>query len=446
MDELVDTTECFVGTEPEEHMGRLYNRSGLPFLLCNAMMGSAPGHPFWDHAIAQLERTRNLGVLESTGPMSLTGAALRAAADRPDVLVPDYWSPTNGDHNPARSSEKFVERLAADFRVIGVGAEPVCSHLWNWSWGGGGSRPQQAWYNFHNRLKWRWRRNRHPELFALDPLLPIAPIYDNQQLEPVPADQLPRVFIATPMKNVAASIDRYAGVIEGLAYPREKLSIGLVVSESADDTVAAAHRLAGRWREMFASAEVVEVDYGYDVKARARRKRNFQADRRAILARCRNALVELSLEKADFTLWVDADMQAVPADAIQTLLSARKPVVMANCLHPDGSNCDLNAFVYRGRSQFRGLYKYGGRKGLYQPPYGFDRGYLPEQTYLRIVPLHGVGGTTLLVDNDVFRAGVRFPEEPFAFHLETEGFGLMARSRGFEVAGLPELVVVHPLG
>jgi hypothetical protein len=39
---------------------------------------------------------------------------------------------------------------------------------------------------------------------------------------------------------------------------------------------------------------------------------------------------------------------------------------------------------------------------------------------------------------------VVFPETPYKYHLETEGFGLMARERGFSVVGMPNLKVVHP--
>ena len=50
----------------------------------------------------------------------------------------------------------------------------------------------------------------------------------------------------------------------------------------------------------------------------------------------------------------------------------------------------------------------------------------------------------LLVKSEVLKQGVHFSEEPYHYHIETEGFSLMAKERGFTVVGMPNLTVVHP--
>jgi hypothetical protein len=445
LNELIEQTDCFVGVEPEEHMPLLFNACGLPYLLCNAFMGSVPGHPFWDHMFEQFERCVQNNVLESTGPLALTGCALRIESSRPDVLLPDYWSPTNSEHRPATHTESFATCVEKSFRVVGRGQPTIVSHLWSLTWGGGGKPdPAKAWYNLHNRLKWRWRWRRHPELFAVDPLLPVKSDYDEQLFPPLAEAELPEVFIASPMKDAAPFLDRFQAIVENLDYPAEKIRIGIVVSESKDDTVVKVDELAKLWDDRFAGVSVQRIDVPFEIDRQRRRDAKWQLQRRAAIAKCRNGLVDVARGLPGYTLWIDADMAEVPPDAIRRLLAARRPVVMANCLYPNGEACDLNAFMYTGKSLFRGLYKFGRKEGLYQPPSGYSRRYLPDQAFLRITPLHGVGGTTLLVDNEVFRAGVNFPEAPYLYHIETEGFALMARAKGFEVAGLTDLVVTHP--
>jgi hypothetical protein len=59
------------------------------------------------------------------------------------------------------------------------------------------------------------------------------------------------------------------------------------------------------------------------------------------------------------------------------------------------------------------------------------------------VDLDGVGGTMLLVDASLHRAGLRFPELPYRDHIETEGLGLLARDLGVRPVGLPRVEVMH---
>ena len=58
-----------------------------------------------------------------------------------------------------------------------------------------------------------------------------------------------------------------------------------------------------------------------------------------------------------------------------------------------------------------------------------------------VIPLDGVGGTSLMVKADVHRDGAMFP--PFSFYhlIETEGFAKMAKRLGWQPYGLPNYKV-----
>lgn len=337
----------------------------------------------------------------------------------------------------------FIRRIEQRFRVIGHGEAAFCSHLWWQTWSGFGLKDfnEKSLIKLPSRLKWRWRRRRHPELEAMAASLPVpAPDYDDQSLEPV--SERPSVYIATPVKNAADFLPRWRTLIEALDYPAEQISVGLLVSDSTDGTLAMAEEIAAAWRGRFRAVEVIRRDFGFHL-TKARWKPDIQLRRRGILGACRTELAQRAMAQAEYCVFVDVDLSELPADAIQTMLAARRPVVMANCLDEKGAVFDQNAFLYGSRLGLRYLYLHGGLKGPSQRPSGAPS-YLPALAYLRVAPLDAVGGTLLLVDCAVFRAGVVFPAEPYKLHIETEGFAIMARDHGFEVCGLPDLVVVHP--
>ncbi|SFZ86283.1 Glycosyltransferase sugar-binding region containing DXD motif-containing protein [Devosia enhydra] len=446
IDTLAEESACFLGIEPQFHMRKSYNQNGLPYLLCNAFMGSEPGHPLWDHVIAMLPRCQHGEVLTSTGPWFLTGAGLTAPdAARPDVLSPDYWSPITYDGSTDKPTQDFISTIARRFTVRGFGQEPICSHLWHQTWVGFGMKDwnEKSIVKAPSRLKWRWRKWRHPEIETMAQSFPhVRADYDEQSLKPV--DTLPRIRIATPVKDAEAFLPAWKALVETIDYPPELLSVHLLVSDSVDGTLAACKAIAAEWSGRFASVEVTEQNFGFFLGKTPRWRRRIQLRRRGILGACRTAMAKRAAEIADYCLFLDVDLTEMPPDGLRTMLAARRPVVMANCLDQEGKVFDQNAFLYVERPDFYYLYRYGALEGLLQPPSGNRRHYLPDLAYLNITPLDAVGGTMLLVDCDVFRAGVVFPSEPYKLHIETEGFGLMARDHGFEVCGLPGLIVVHP--
>ena len=99
MDELIEGRTCLIGQEPAAHAVLLGNR---PRHACNAWMASAPGEPFWDHALEEIRR-RAGGRMTKFNPPSVTGPEMLDAVlkrtgyvspggcglvDPPEVLYP----------------------------------------------------------------------------------------------------------------------------------------------------------------------------------------------------------------------------------------------------------------------------------------------------------------------------------------------------------------------
>ncbi len=91
---LAGCGDCVLGAEPESHAQK---RRGKSLMACNAIMASAPGHPFWQRMIEEIERRAALPGGEPvgvTGPLALDaayeahGRALGVVVSEPDAFFP----------------------------------------------------------------------------------------------------------------------------------------------------------------------------------------------------------------------------------------------------------------------------------------------------------------------------------------------------------------------
>ena len=250
-----------------------------------------------------------------------------------------------------------------------------------------------------------------------------------------------RVLILTPVKQSAHHLPSYVAALERLSYPRDRLSIGLLDSDSTDDTFGALHALRDELDARFSRVTLLRRDFGFRMPPGVPRWTwEFQLVRRTVLAKSRNHLLVGALADEDWVLWLDVDVVDYPADVLERLLATGKDIVMPHCVvRPGGPTFDLNAWSDHGRLHLEDL-----RGG-------------PE-----LVPLDAVGGTMLLVRADAHRDGLNFP--PYLYgrasplarcpspmpwdvgEVETEGLGLMARDMGYECWGMPSLEIVHADG
>ena len=246
----------------------------------------------------------------------------------------------------------------------------------------------------------------------------------------------PRVLVLTPVKNAAAHLDGWVARIERLQWPREALSLGLIESDSGDETWQRLNALAPALQRRAQRVTLVKRDFGFKAPAGLPRwTPALQKLRRTVLARARNQLLFRALDDEDWVLWIDVDVIDYPIDILPRLLALRLDIVHPHCVRrPGGTTFDLNAWRDDGTKTLQDF-----------------RGQGP-------VRLNAVGGTMLLVKADLHRDGLIFPPFPYGVasphirrrhpvwgqgEIETEGFGAMALDMGAQCWGLPDLEVIH---
>jgi hypothetical protein len=394
--------------------------AGLPFLMSNAFMGSRPGHPFWSSVLTEMPKLADQEVFYSTGPSMITAMALRMTPEeRPALLLPRVWSPLRDGGLPTRGDAKLKAMLDGVAALVAGDGRPYVSHKWLTTWVPFYRRPNAFWPLFQvpAKIQWAVRRRKYRALAAVriaDPLLQ----YHEQRFGP--AEPKATVFVGVRLDDDKPLHADLARALRDLSYPPNLLRFGF-------HSGAASEAEQARVRESlapFAEDRPPAVEFAPN----------------ATRAQANNWLIEAGAAAAEKVLLVGGLVRTIRADAIQTALGAGTPVVAANALLADGG-ADLSVFRYRHRPVFRILYKVGGVSGAVLP-LPEHRAVLGEQRAFRIVPLDGVGDGFVLIDREVIAAGARFAEERYKLHLNGEAFGLMARDLGFEVAGLPGLVVV----
>jgi FkbM family methyltransferase len=424
IDELVRGGAALVALEPDEHLAEpVVGASGLPRVVANAFLASVPGHPFWPHVFAWLQKARGQrGPLEATGPFLLTRAL-------------ESWGGTPVSIIPTRTVFPLPKR-----------------RLWSGALAGPGARERlrrEGAFAVHHWMG-TWVRT-HGAFLPLEPamtaLAPAAPATAGAAAPPDPPARTggarPSVLILVPVKNAVRHLDRFVEALQALDWPRDRLSLGFLESDSGDGTYERLAALRPALERTFRRVSLWKRDFGFHPRA-PRWHTAIQRERRSILARSRNELLARTLAPDDdWVLWLDVDVAGWPADLIQRLLAAGKDVVVPHVVSADrGDTFDLN--TWRAHPAGRGLdFSPWMIDGLLQPPRGLGRQYLGDLQDQSLVEVDAVGGCTLLVRADLHRAGVLFPEEPVEGLIETEGLAVLARRHGSACFGLPRLRVVH---
>jgi hypothetical protein len=286
-----------------------------------------------------------------------------------------------------------------------------------------------------NAAKWAVRKWRHKDLAAIDIQDALAPYFDQF---PKPPKTWPKVAVCVIAENGPDLPDALVDALAALDYPAAKLS--LIVS-LFDDEKATHETLLDKVRTKLASWAVLptKVDAGPSERRGAELSdAHWHMIRWSVLAN--GGAFADGMEEADFVLFLDNGVTAIPPDALRAMLSADKPVVALGARIGDDKEADPSVFRYTWGGGIRVVYKIRGEDGLADPERG-QRAYLPDLKAFAQIPLDGAGQSCVLVRRDVLDAGVRFAEMPYHLHLGGEGLALMARHKGFEAAGLTELAV-----
>ncbi|CEP08902.1 hypothetical protein [Parasitella parasitica] len=141
------------------------------------------------------------------------------------------------------------------------------------------------------------------------------------------------VLVLTPVHNDEQYLDHYFQLLDKTSYPNHLLSIGLLVSDSTDDTLEKlyniVHRLQSRWRNKFYEIDVYQKDFGLDEKP----DDTSLNSKRATLARAKNFLLTAALrEHHSWVAWVDVKLHSYPPSIFSDLMLVDGDVVVPNCL------------------------------------------------------------------------------------------------------------------
>ncbi len=260
------------------------------------------------------------------------------------------------------------------------------------------------------------------------------------------------ILILVPCKDVARFLPTLERNLLALSYPKHLLSIGFLESDSSDNTYELLQNikqnLTGKFAEVFLLQHTFVSDLGMAmgaVRDSRRWKTHKQLDRRSIIAKVRNYLLDKCLnDKHQWVLWVDSDVIQWDNDCIEQLLSFNKEIIVPHCVREDnGRTFDLNSFKYTDNKK-RNWQSYF-KDGLIQPPVGYGRLYLEDFPEHDLISLDGLGGTMMLVKADIHRQGLIYPDYIIHKHIETEALAFMAREMGYECWGTPQVTIVHPI-
>lgn len=141
------------------------------------------------------------------------------------------------------------------------------------------------------------------------------------------------VLVLTPLHNDEQYLDHYFQLLDTTNYPNHLISIGLLVSDSSDDTLEklynTVHRLQNRWRNRFHEIDVYQKDFNLDEKPNDTSLNS----KRATLARAKNFLLTAALrEHHSWVAWVDVKLHSYPPTIFSDLMLVDGDVVVPNCL------------------------------------------------------------------------------------------------------------------
>jgi hypothetical protein len=390
-------------------------------LLSNACMLSPAGDPFWDRLLDLMQRCQHAAnPLDATGPFLLT-AAVHAA--------PPGVRPWIGPAYQLSPVDKYGNTTA---RPDHISDAPLVQHHWHGTWWK--EDPDQP-----------IQHRPTPAPRAAPPARPSL----LQRLWPRRPRALPEgpargdhVLLAIPVRNAAATLPALFDRLLALTHPAHKRSLAFIEGDSTDSSPALLKAFCREHRDAFARVTLLRHHERAPTYQRRWEPRH-QRERRARIARIRNRLLKKALGREDWVLWLDADIIEFPPTLIADLLAVGAPVVHPNCvLRRDGPSFDLNAWISERTLSPEEKAPFM-QDGLYQPPMGFHRLYLSDLRYRDRIPLHSVGGTTLLVDARLHRAGYTFPATPRDGLIETEAFAANLQTSHIPIIGLPNYEVQH---
>ncbi|KAJ2744946.1 hypothetical protein GGI20_002553 [Coemansia sp. BCRC 34301] len=390
---------------------------------------------FLVHATSLTVTTSLECVLAAVFTMLVICCLLTLGIQYRSATEPTYVQPGITDNNT-----KYI-------RVLGHGYQPqpagTLSWLPNLTLNGKSSWNSSELASFTNESQAILRTNSKLASLTLDP--------DSNSL-----------LILTPVKNNAKHLDKYFALLDRLEYPRSKISLAFLVSDSTDQTQQMLIEAKKRYQKLgseesrFKRFDIFRQDFFYALPRKQRHLLSRQRDRRIVMARARNYLWTRALEDEEWVLWIDGDLEYYPPNIVNNLMAYDKDIIVPNCLVPYKNKQGKWKHMVYDRNAWQETPASLAMLDKLEEDDFLAEGYKSLKTYRKyldkfaknetIVPLDGVGGAFTLVKSHVHRSGIGFPTWLFQHQVETEGFAKLAKANGYGVFGLPFYYVRHVRG
>ncbi|CCH42241.1 Mannan polymerase II complex ANP1 subunit [Wickerhamomyces ciferrii] len=273
-----------------------------------------------------------------------------------------------------------------------------------------------------------------------------------------------RVLFLVPLRDASAHLPMFFGHMKNLTYPHNLIDLAFLISDTSDSTIPDLKRHLKEIQadsdisKRFGRIDIYEKNFGQIVGQSFSDRHGFaaQGPRRKLMAIARNWLLTTALRPDhSWVYWRDADVETVPATIIEDLMHHDKDVIVPNIWRPlpdwlgyeqaydlnswqesEGGieladNLDEDAVIVEGYPEYA---TWRPHLAYLRDPYGD-----PEVE----IELDGIGGVSILAKANVFKEGAMFPAFSFKKHAETEAFGKLCKTMGYNVIGLPHYVIWH---
>ncbi|ODQ59295.1 glycosyltransferase family 62 protein, partial [Wickerhamomyces anomalus NRRL Y-366-8] len=273
-----------------------------------------------------------------------------------------------------------------------------------------------------------------------------------------------RVLFLVPLRDASAHLPMFFSHMKNLTYPHNLIDLAFLISDTSDSTIPdlKSHlktiQADSDKSKRFGRIDIYEKNFGQIVGQSFSDRHGFaaQGPRRKLMAIARNWLLTTALRPDhSWVYWRDADVETVPATIIEDLMHHDKDVIVPNIWRPlpdwlgSEQAYDLNSWQEsEGGVE---LAEQLDEDAVIVEGYPEYATWRPHLAYLRDpygdeeveIELDGIGGVSILAKANVFRQGAMFPAFSFKKHAETEAFGKLCKTMGFNVIGLPHYVIWH---
>ena len=261
------------------------------------------------------------------------------------------------------------------------------------------------------------------------------------------------ILILTPFSDSVDRLTTYLTLLHTLTYPSEKISIAFG-QDAGFKTKDEANKTASKFQKLFHDIQFYSLEQSENaVDHITRHIIKMQPVRRHHMAISRNELLFRALrDEHDWVIWIDVDMQYIPPNLIQLLLSPNQPIVSPVCafnipfLTYDRNNWQETSI---SRTHIKKQKEIHGSSFVmieeYMDPESLRKRLAGIRDKGTVVQLDGIGGCALLVNASCHRQGLTFPTFSFDSHIETEGLAKMATKMGIPIYGLPFVQVFHDM-